>query len=304
MSAEKTSLTRQPLVSILINCHNGERYLHEALASVLNQTYQNWEIIFWDNHSTDRSHHIVSQYDDERIIYIRSPKFTHLGEARNLAVENSNGDWIGFLDCDDIWLPKKLAQQVSLINEAESKIDLVYGQCLTIIEKDIKKNSWSERQRKFREKTLLKKLPEGNIFNKLLLLNFIPLVTALVSRKSFFEVAGISPHLEQAEDYDLFLKIAQNKRTAAVQDIVALYRLHGKNASNLNEEKGYKEALGIIEVYLPNQIAKNALKHAHTNRGLALLKGGEIWKGVLKIIFDGKCTGIFTTLKRKIFRVI
>ena len=75
--------TEEPLVSIIMNCYQGGRYLQFAIESVLTQTYQNWELIFWDNQSTDRSAEILKNYDDERIKYFYAPKHTLLYEARN-----------------------------------------------------------------------------------------------------------------------------------------------------------------------------------------------------------------------------
>ena len=87
-----------PLISVIINCYNGEKYLREAIDSVINQTYQNWEIIFWDNQSTDSSKQIVTSYKDNRIHYFCAPTHTSLGEARNLAVEKANGEQTGGSD--------------------------------------------------------------------------------------------------------------------------------------------------------------------------------------------------------------
>jgi glycosyltransferase involved in cell wall biosynthesis len=107
-----------PLVSILMNCFNGEKYLNEAIDSIYAQTYQNWEIVFWDNASTDRSASIAKGYD-KRIKYHLAPENTPLGEARNLALKKASGQYIAFLDCDDIYLPDKLEQQVKLMQSKE-----------------------------------------------------------------------------------------------------------------------------------------------------------------------------------------
>ena len=76
-------------VSIIINCYNGEKYLNLAIESVLNQTYKNWEIIFWDNQSTDDSKFILKSYKDKRIKYFYAKKFTNLHIARNLAISKA-----------------------------------------------------------------------------------------------------------------------------------------------------------------------------------------------------------------------
>ncbi len=90
-------------VSIIINCFNGEKYLKQTLDSILGQEYKNWELIFWDNKSTDSSPVILKTYNDERIKYFLATEHTSLYTARNLAAEKATGDFLAFLDCDDWW---------------------------------------------------------------------------------------------------------------------------------------------------------------------------------------------------------
>ena len=111
----------KPLVSIIMNCYNSGRFLKEAIDSVYAQTYSNWEIIFWDNASTDNSSDIAQKYDD-RLKYYRNSKTTEIGEARNLALSKVSGNYLAFLDCDDLWMPNKLNLQVDLLeNNFDSK---------------------------------------------------------------------------------------------------------------------------------------------------------------------------------------
>jgi glycosyltransferase involved in cell wall biosynthesis len=106
-----------PMVSIIMNCFNGEKYLKEAIESVLKQTYTNWELIFWDNQSTDNSASIFKSYNDLRFKYFFAERHTKLGEGRNLAIAQSTGDWIAFLDCDDLWVDSKLEKQINNIGK-------------------------------------------------------------------------------------------------------------------------------------------------------------------------------------------
>src|SRR5437868_4501867 len=101
-----------PLVSVIMNCLNGEQFLRDAIDSVIAQTYANWEIVFWDNASTDASASIAQSYHDDRIRYFRGDSTVPLGHARNLAIQKSRGTFIAFLDCDDLWLPTKLEKQL------------------------------------------------------------------------------------------------------------------------------------------------------------------------------------------------
>ena len=91
------------LISVIINFHNGEKYLENSLKSVLEQNYKNLEIILWDNASTDDSKKVVNKFNDIRIRYFRNSKKDELYKARNKAISESKGTFIAFLDCDDWW---------------------------------------------------------------------------------------------------------------------------------------------------------------------------------------------------------
>ena len=89
-----------------MNCFNGEAFLKEAIDSVISQSYDNWELIFWDNQSTDDSELIIKRYLDPRIRYFKSKEHTLLGTARNEALNLADGKWVAFLDVDDLWSEK------------------------------------------------------------------------------------------------------------------------------------------------------------------------------------------------------
>ena len=88
-------------ISVIVNCHNGEKFLNKCISSILNQKYQNFEIIFYDNFSSDNSKNIVKKFKDRRIKYFFTDKKLSLYEARNRAVKLSIGEIIAFLDVDD-----------------------------------------------------------------------------------------------------------------------------------------------------------------------------------------------------------
>lgn len=115
-------MEQQPLVSVIINCYNGEKYLREAIDSVIAQTYTNWEIIFWDNQSTDSTAEIVKSYKDERIRYFYAPEHTPLGEARNCAMDKVSGVFFSFLDADDVWFPDFLSRGIFELTSSTSLV--------------------------------------------------------------------------------------------------------------------------------------------------------------------------------------
>ncbi|SVD67945.1 uncharacterized protein METZ01_LOCUS420799, partial [marine metagenome] len=104
------NLTTTPLVSVIVNCLNGERYLKKSLDSIYKQTYENFEIIFWNNGSTDRSKLIASEYEYKIRLY-STEETVPLGMARNRAIRKAKGSYIAFLDVDDWWTPRKLEKQ-------------------------------------------------------------------------------------------------------------------------------------------------------------------------------------------------
>ncbi|MBF0219767.1 MAG: glycosyltransferase [Gammaproteobacteria bacterium] len=120
-----------PLVSIIMNCYNGERFLRQAIDSVYAQSFRDWEIIFWDNGSTDNSAAIAQSYD-QRLRYFLAEKTTPLGEARNLALQQVRGRYLAFLDTDDCYLPHKLATQVAQLEQED--IALCYSSAIFINE--------------------------------------------------------------------------------------------------------------------------------------------------------------------------
>jgi glycosyltransferase involved in cell wall biosynthesis len=270
--------SNKPLVSIIMNCYNGERYLREAIESVIGQNYHNWELIFWDNQSEDSSAEIFTSYKDPRLRYFLAPNHTSLGEARNLGAFQAQGEWIGFLDCDDRWLSKKLDYQVDIINSHGDSLGLVYGKMRVIYEDSEPEGEWGRSILKYKtRRPLLRRLPEGNIFDTLIMINYIPLSAALVRRNMYIDLGGIRPDFSQVEDYDLFLKIAKNSDVRAIQEDIIEYRVHSSNLSSLLPKDAWnKERLSLKSQYLPDPKAKFAIKMIGTINAIDEFKAGRL----------------------------
>lgn len=124
-------MSRQPSVSVIIIFLNAERFLQEAIASVFAQTYQDWELLLVDDGSTDRSTGLAQRYAAQHAGQVRY--LEHAGHenrgmsaARNLGLSQARGEYVAFLDADDVWLKQKLERQVAILN-AQPEIDMVYG---------------------------------------------------------------------------------------------------------------------------------------------------------------------------------
>jgi len=223
-------MQNEPLVSVMMNCYNGEEYLRDAINSVINQTYKNWEIIFWDNQSTDKSAEIFKEYKDSRLKYYLAPAHVNiLYKARNSAAKKINGDFIAFLDVDDWWCSDKLEKQIPLFEDTQ--VGLVYG------------NSWRILEKKNRRKSPRKKvLPIGMILSKLLNENFIASATYVVRRKSLESLEYFfDDDFHIIGDYDFHVRLAAKWKFNCIQTPVAYIRIHGKNESILSKNKEIPE---------------------------------------------------------------
>ena len=215
---------------------NEKKYLEEAIDSVRVQTYPNWEIIFWDNASTDNSAQIAQSYQDERLKYFAGTTTVPLGHARNLAIEKSRGEYIAFLDSDDLWLPEKLAQQVPLFTN-DSAVGLVYS--------DV---DYFNQKNEVRRLYALRKPYRGHCFPNLLTDYCLCLSTCMI-RKSSLDALDIwfDESLNVCEESDLFLRIGLKSKIDFIPDVLAKYRVHDENWTSRDPELIIRESELILE---------------------------------------------------------
>lgn len=105
------------LVSVIMPSWNTGKFIAESIESVINQTYTNWELIIVDDCSTDNTDEIVAGFADERIRYLKNEKNSGAALTRNRAIREARGEWIAFLDSDDLWMPEKLEHQIQFMQE-------------------------------------------------------------------------------------------------------------------------------------------------------------------------------------------
>jgi glycosyltransferase involved in cell wall biosynthesis len=122
---------KKPLVSGITIFFNTEKYIEEAIASVFAQTYDNWELLLVDDGSTDGSTAIAKRYAQqypEKVRYLEHEGHQNRGMSatRNLGIRNAKGEYIAFLDADDVWLPQKLEQQLAIM-DSQPEAKVVFG---------------------------------------------------------------------------------------------------------------------------------------------------------------------------------
>ena len=105
------------LVSVIMPSWNTSNFIAESIQSVIDQTYENWELIIVDDCSTDNTDDVVAKFTDKRIRYFKNEKNSGAALSRNRALREARGEWIAFLDSDDLWNPDKLEHQINFMNE-------------------------------------------------------------------------------------------------------------------------------------------------------------------------------------------
>jgi glycosyltransferase involved in cell wall biosynthesis len=230
-----------------MNAYNAEKHVHEAIVSVIGQTYKKWELIFWDNCSNDKTSKIVKLFKDKRIKYFKSKIHTTLGPARLSALEKCNGQFVAFLDSDDIWIKNKLELQMPFFNDNDVGI--------------VSSNSEFFNKNGFVRNLYTNSFPQnGYVFEKLLE-NYNLAIETVVLRRSYIEKLDHSfdQNFHSILDFDLFIRIAEISKLYNLKEVTAKWRMHEKNETFLFPEKFINEFIlwqkKIINRY-PNIINK------------------------------------------------
>ena len=237
-----------PKVSVIIPTHNRAEFLRAAIRSVLDQTFQDFEIIVIDDASKDHTPDIVSGFADERIKYLRNPVNKGEGGSRNVGLIKASGEFIALLDDDDEWLPDKLKLQVNLLKSSPSRVGAVYTGYYRIDKTTGKQ--WDQN------------IPtkRGNILDDLLAENWL-VPSSLLLRKVCFEKAGkFEEGVTFGADYDLLLRVAKEFHFDYVQKSLVKYYLHGENVT-----ANYEAVIKGLE----SQLQKYGPLWASTSKGLS-----------------------------------
>lgn len=217
---------KKDLISVVVNCFNGSKYLKECIESILSQTYEEFEIIFWDNQSNDESKKIINSYKDPRIKYYYSEKHTNLYEARNLALVNCRGKYLTFLDCDDVWLNNKLQLQIDTFKKNNIK-------CLA--------TNFFIKNNQINKIAIKKMIPEQSLRN--ILSNYQICFISLMIDLNFLRENNISfnNNYQLIGDFDFILKILRHEKIYMKNTPTCIYRVHKNNLSNSKIEIKQKE---------------------------------------------------------------
>ncbi|MCG0826138.1 glycosyl transferase family 2 [Lactiplantibacillus plantarum] len=206
----------QDLVSVIMPVFNGERFLKDAIESVLGQTYKNIELLIINDGSTDYTNEIISNFKSNKfVVYIDLNENVGVAEARNIGLRHAKGKYIAFIDSDDIWCANKLDIQLCQMKQKNLNYSFSYYKLI-----DENKNLLK----------IVNKIPSRATYQSLIKRNYIPMLTVMVSseliRNYRFNSVG-------HEDYALWLELfrTQNVRAEACGQVLAKYRVHDSSIS-------------------------------------------------------------------------
>ena len=219
---------KNKLVSIIVNCYNGEKFLQKTLNSILNQKYQNFEVIFIDNCSTDSSSNIFKRIKDNRFKYYKTQKKINLYASRNLALKKTSGEFIAFLDTDDWWNDDFLSSRKKFFSSSK-----IYGFSYS--------NCFHYLQNKNKFETFYKKrIPSGFILDHLLKYYFLK-ISSVIIKKDIIKTFKFNPVYNIIGDYDLMLRIAEKFKGFGFENKSLNIRVHKDNFTHNNRKMFYFE---------------------------------------------------------------
>lgn len=232
-------------VSIIIPAYNAEPYIQEAIESALSQTYKDIELIVVDDGSTDRTFEIVKKFGS-KVKYARHNEIKGPSAARNTGIIETKGEYIAFLDADDVWMPAKIEDQIRLFETSED-LALVYSNCYKI-------NRLGEQIGIFPDPV---ELHRGSVFEKLLLDNFITTSSVIVKREVLNEIGLFDENFLASQDYDLYIKIAERHKIDFIDSPLVKYRVHPDGISSRKRRLMLEEAIKITRFYRDKISSKN-----------------------------------------------
>jgi glycosyltransferase involved in cell wall biosynthesis len=273
---------RSALVSVVINCYNQGKFLHDAINSVLAQTYEPIQIIVVDDGSSDNTRDIAERYPQVNYVFQFN---AGLSAARNAGLDHCSGDFVVFLDADDWLYPEGVAANISELRK--------HPDCAFV-------SGWHDKVNEFGHpiKNEEQIAVPDNHFIQLLKGNYIGMHAAVLYRRSILQSYRFDTSLKACEDYDLYLRIARDHPVLSHSKKIAAYRIHGANMSSRipfmlekvievckkqerqlkteEERKAYKQGLHIWNEYYSDKLYNDLMHHPGNKRCFPSQKEAEV----------------------------
>lgn len=230
------------MVSVIIPTYNCDKYISEALDSVLQQTYSDYEIIVIDDGSTDTTKEIINTKYQQAVRYYYV-KNSGVSAARNFGISMAQGELIAFLDADDIWMPEKLEKQTALFNES-TNLGMTFTENYFFNEQGITTYKANKRER----------LMHGDIVRNIFLKSYVVTSTVMVRKNVFDTVGPFEEGLTVAEDDNMWMRIGMRYGVELLDEPILMYRITEGSLSRTSQNifDGVKKNIEIIKNKYPD----------------------------------------------------
>lgn len=283
---------KNPRVSVLMSVYNGEKHLHQAVDSILNQTFKDFEFLIINDGSTDKTAQILQSNYDPRIKIINNDKNIGLTKSLNKGLKIARGKYIARMDADDISMPERLEKEVRLL-ERRKNVGLVGTYCLVINENG---KVFYEFKSSANEKILKKNLLAENQFTH---------GSAMFRRRCLEKAGDYREEFVVAQDYDLWLRIAEFSDLAIIPEFLYQWRLdiQSISANKLAQQNKFvslalelakerkqfgKDSIQVLKERRDKKGIENLLLKTKPRKGIEAVYGHHYWA---RILLDGNCPG-------------
>lgn len=222
------------LITVIIPTYNRAHFIKEAIDSVLNQSYQNFELLIIDDHSKDNTKEVIKSIEDPRVKYLLNNRSKGAQGARNTGLYSANGDWVALLDSDDVWLPTKLEKQVDYIKNPDNNL---VGLSTGNAKYDFKKN-----------KIILYKIPGKKRYtiDDLLYKNYLSGFSTFIFNKNIaLESGGFDERFPAMQDLDFYIAMCKRGEVHCLPDVLAYTRTNSDDRITTN----YKLKLAASDMF-------------------------------------------------------
>lgn len=229
-------------ISVVMSVYNGEKYLAEAIDSILAQTYKDFEFIIVNDCSKDNSLEIIKKYSDSRIVLINNEKNLGLTKSLNLAIEKAQGDYIARMDADDISLPNRFEIQMEEFHKIPN---------LTLC------GTWAVQINEKGEETgeITPVISNAEITASMIFYNQFVHSTVIFNKKNFFEAGGYNEEIIKGQDYNLWLQFIKNGyELKNIDKLLVKYRDHVENISKTNSSSQNQFAVISIKDFIKTML--------------------------------------------------
>ena len=257
-----------PRVSVIIPTYQRPMFLREAIGSVLNQTFQDFELIIVDDASNDNTRELVRSFTDKRIYYLCHENNKGGSAARNTGIRNAEGEYIAFLDDDDEWLPEKLGLQVDLLDNRPPEVGCVY--------------TGYQRVDRVSGEVLPPVTPtkDGDLSRALLARNWVGLTSSVLLRKQCFERVGLfDANLPSQQDYDMWIRISKEYQFIHISKPLLIHNFHNDRLSNNPEKLGQGIEIMLRKLGSESSMLRKNYCCRFQRLGVLYLTNGQTSKG-------------------------